>query len=320
MNIIVKIALFISIVFLSMAQCNAQPSSKEIRERKKILKKTFVNSQPDIILNGKQKLSVGEFLNLSEELECIIPISASLYAGPSLGVVTKKFLEEEKKRIRKNQIKEYRQNEMQCFFGEKEPLIYFGDSIITKEKYYLLEEDTIAFVNFYPTDFVKQYYAEQGGGNGIVYVCPREIRLSLPYSSHNLPIPIGGRNYSHPTGPNGYPCYDYDNRRGENEYSYIKKALSKYKDEIPPNTKATIVLACVVDIHGRIKPILVEDFLNANELGKSQMDRLIEICKEVLLAMPEWEPTCGNIYDRFEKYVIPYYTEGYIQIPIAINF
>lgn len=320
MNVIVKIAVFVSLAFITTIQCYAQPSSKEIRERKKILKKTFANGQPEILLNGKEKISVEEFLNLSEELDCIVPLTATSYSGPVLVVDTKAFTEEEKMRHRKTQIKNYRQNEMQCFFGSKAPLIYFGDSIISKEQYYLLDEDTVAFVNFYPTDFVKQYYAEQGGENGIVYVCPHEMCLSLPYSTHNLPIPIGDRNYSHPAGPNGDPCYNIDNRRGEDEYSYIRKALSKYKGEIPANTKATIVIACVVDTHGHIKPVLIEDFRDANELGITHMNRLIDICKEVILTMPEWEPTCGNIYDRVERRVIPYSTEGYIQIPIAINF
>jgi len=319
-NVIVSkaIAIFMVLAFLLSSECFAQPSSKVIRERKKMVKKTFGNSPVHIILNGKRKMSLEEFLNFSEETESVFACNTTEENTPSIGVYTKAFMVEERMRQRKNAIRIYRENEMSCFFGDKSPLIYFGEKIITKIEYYNLDEDTVAFVNFYPTDFVRQYYSAKGGENGVVYVCPRERRLELPYSSHHLPIPVGGRNYYYTT-QYGSPTFNLNNR-SENEHSYIKRALVKYKDAIMPKTKAVIVLGCVVSTTGKIQPILIEDVRKTNDLGVEQMGKLIEISKEIILSMPEWVPPVANVYDNEDRLNIAYYTETYVQIPIVIDF
>ena len=306
----------------SQAQTNRQVR----KERMKALRqcKTKKGQLPVIRLNLKEELTVKDFLDYPEKLRISVrdttidSISASLGMlpiEPGLDVTTQHYLDSVAQDSRRLSIREYRRNELSCFFGREDPLILFGNQEISKKAFEELPEDTVAFVNFYLTDFVREYYAPKGK-HGIVYVCPRKTRSKLMYTK-GLPLPANGRNYIEhfytewgglPTSGDWFSLSDY-----------IKEKQKEYKDEIDNGTHATVITSCIVHTDGTVEPFFVEQMNIYKELTMEQKKKLARIAADIIRSMPPIKPGAGELYDRNSYRYVEDPREVYRSIPISFH-
>lgn len=300
----------------------AQPSSKQKRERMKIVKRFSKKTNPHIRLNDKKKLSIEEFLNLSDSIQGIFH-----YDGDSgdfnrcddkttngmIDVVTVQYHDSLELAYRREEMKLYRENEIECFFGREEPLILFGDRKISRKEFCELSEDTVAFVNFYLTNFVREYYAPIGE-NGIVYVCPRNTRSMIKYT-RDINYPANGRNYLKSVM---YPSPSFRSGGWYSYIPYINEKVKEYSKSIDKGLKATVIISCVIRPNGAIDPILVERIDTKQKLTTDQQNSLVEISEQIIRSMPKWEkPGVDILYDKRNKVYIEDLREYSVSLPIG---
>jgi hypothetical protein len=301
----------------------AQPTAKQKRERMKIVKRISKKKKPLILLNEKKELSVKEYVNLSDSISILVlhknGSSGAAYYGEKgtdgvISIRTQQYQDSLDSYYRRNAIVAYRQNEMDCFFGNEEPLILFGEHEISRKAFYELPEDSVAFVNFYLTDFVKEYYAPHGK-KGIVYVCPRKKSSGIKYTE-SFPLPANGRNYLYDFG------YSWTSFEATGDSiscgEYIQVALKAYEDEIDKSIQATVVVSCVIHTDGTIKPFLVERIETKQALAKELQEKLVRISEEVIRSMPAWQPGYGTLHDIRNNRDIIDEREAYR--PISVHF
>ena len=120
----------------------AQPTAKQKRERMKIVKRISKKKKPLILLNEKKELSVKEYVNLSDSISILVlhknGSSGAAYYGEKgtdgvISIRTQQYQDSLDSYYRRNAIVAYRQNEMDCFFGNEEPLILFGEHEISRK-------------------------------------------------------------------------------------------------------------------------------------------------------------------------------------------
>lgn len=267
------------------------------------------NKPPFILLDRTTELSVEDFLNLTDSIAWFAyekpgdPALSDYREKATNGILevrTGHYNDSVRQTTRRTYLTQYRKNEMECFFGKGSPLILFGNQEISRETYETLPEDTVAFVNFYLNDFVKDFYAPQGK-QGIVYVCPRKQRSKIKYME-NLPLPANGRNYM-----DGFPTTTYGTFRDggyNSHFGYINTKKKEYLDEIDKGMNATVITSCVIHTDGIIEPILTERIDSERELTREQKEKLIRIANEIIRSMPPWEPGQELLYDKsIHKYV-----------------
>lgn len=304
---------------------SAQPISIQRRERMKIVKRISRTRNPYIRLNDNTKISVEEFLNMSDSIQWLRSYKsgserAALWGEKGVnGVIdlrTVQYNDSLEMLCRINSIRDYRRNEMNCFFGNKQPLILFGDREISRKDFCELPEDTVAFINFFLTDFVKEYYAPKGSW-GIVYVCPRNTRSQIKYIP-SMDLPANGRNYIDDFYKKMFPYFT-----GGDEYShmsYIHEIMKGYKEKIGKKINATVYISCVVRPNGTIDPILVEDIQTQQELTDVQLETIISISEDIIRTMPRWEmPGRGIVYDKKNNVYYEDIREYSISIPIGFG-
>lgn len=304
----------------------SQVSMKQKRERKKMIRECSKSKNPYIRLDQLKELSVDEFLNYSDSIYQIIRVKGTdtitnsqnqnVVVDGAILVITPQYHDMRNFESRKASIRDYRVNEIKTFFGREAPLILMGDREITREEYYELSEDTVAFVNFYMTDFVKKYYAPKGS-RGIVYVCPRNTRSHIKYIP-TLDLPANGRNYINDFYREIFPCF-----MGHNKIShvfYTNEKVKEYKEKIGNDIKAIVCISCVVRPNGTIEPILVEDIETRQELTDVQLGTIISISEEIIRTMPRWEmPGGGVIYNKGNRVYLEDIREHSISIPICFG-
>lgn len=301
----------------------SQISAKQRRERKKIIRECSTSKNPYIRLDRFKTLTVDEFLNYSDSIYRITKIKGvdtitnhqnkRIVVDGALLVTTQQYHNAMELDSRKINIQEYRANEMRTFFGSEDPLILFGDREITRKEYCELPEDTVAFVNFYMTDFVKKYYAPKGI-KGIVYVCPRNTRSKIKYVP-SIDLPANGRNYIYDFYKDLFPCFTDGNKYSY--FSYINEKVKECKDKMDKNIMATVSISCVVRPNGTIDPILIEDIKTQQELTDDQTASIINTSEEIIRTMPRWEmPGGGVVYEKESRTCFDDPREYSITIPI----
>lgn len=316
------ISFFITYVLGSFMPSFAQPTPRQRRERMKIVKRVSKIRNPFIRLNDNKEISVEEFINLSDSIWGIFPYQNDSELAHQWGekgkngminVTTVQYQDSLAIAYRKEEIKLYRENEMECFFGKDEPLILFGDREISRQEYCELPEDTVAFVNFYMTKFVREHYAPNGA-NGIVYVCPRNTRSKIKYT-RNIDYPANGRNYQRSLM---YPTPSFRDGGWYSYIPYIHEKVKEYRTSIDKAIKATVIISCVIRPNGSIDPILVERIDTQQELTTEQQDTLVEISEQIIRSMPKWDnPGLELLYDKRTKEYIADEREYAVSIPVA---
>lgn len=301
-------ALIFALCMVGMSTPTFAQTSRQVRkERMKALRKckTKKSQTPVIRLNFKKLLTVEEFLNYPEKLQISVhdkkEIDSVLLAqgvlpwDTDMDVKTQHYEDSVAQNGRLLAIRDYRHNELTCFFGREEPLILFGNQEISRKAFEELPEDTVAFVNFYLTDFVRDYYAPRGR-HGVVYVCPRKIRSQLMYT-RDLPLPASGRNYIEHFGVEwgGIPTTEGG---WFSMFPYINEKLKEYQDEIDKGIHATVATSCIIHTDGTVEPFFVERIDTNSELTREQMEKLTKIAADVLRSLPPMMSGGGLLYNR----------------------
>ena len=312
------LAILLTLLLGTSAICMGQVSSKTVRERKKLVK-TYSSKQNPIITLDSKTISLEDFLRLPDDtIAGIVPYKTGeppLFEGAVIDIKTHHYFDSIHVAYRVSGIQRYREHEMETFFGNDEPLILFGARQISRNEFIHLPEDTVAFVNFYFSDFVKDYYGPKAK-HGLVYVCPRAARSTIIYNDA-LPLPANGRNYmdSFSTVFGG----TYDDPSNITVSRMIQNKLSQYKALIDKDVKATVYVSCIIHTDGRIEPNIIERFDNATDEAMQQRDMLIHISKEIINSLPSWEPAHEILYNRYTQINVTGIREVSVTLPVKFQ-
>ena len=309
------LAILLTLLLGTSAICMGQVSSKIVRERKKLVKNYSPKQVPTITLDSRT-ISLEDFLRLPDDtIAGIVPYKTGehpLFEETVIDIKTHHYFDSIHVVYRVSGIQRYREHEMETFFGNDEPLILFGERQISRNEFIHLPEDTVAFVNFYFSDFVKDYYGPKAK-HGLVYVCPRAARSTIIYNDA-LPLPANGRNYmdSFSTVFGG----TYDDPSNITVSRMIQNKLSQYKALIDKDVKATVYVSCIIHTDGRIEPNIIERFDNATDEAMKQRDMLINISKEIITSLPLWEPANEVLYNRYTQSFVSGQREVSVTLPV----
>ena len=309
------LAILLTLLLGTSVICMGQVSSKTVRERKKLVKNYSPKQVPTITLDSKT-ISLEDFLRLPDDtIAGIVPYKTGehpLFEETVIDIKTHHYFDSIHVVYRVSGIQRYREHEMETFFGNDEPLILFGERQINRNEFIHLPEDTVAFVNFYFSDFVKDYYGPKAK-HGLVYVCPRAARSTIIYNDA-LPLPANGRNYmdSFSTIFGG----TYDDPSNITVSRMIQDKLSQYKALIDKDVKATVYVSCIIHTDGRIEPNIIERFDNATDEAMQQRDMLINISKEIITSLPLWEPANEVLYNRYIQSFVSGQREISVTLPV----
>lgn len=313
------LTLLLTLLLGTSAICMGQISPKIVRERKKLIKNHSYKQNPIIKLDSKT-ITIEEFLRLPDDtIAGIAPYyrteESPLPEEAVIAVQTHHYLDSIHVAYRVSGIQRYREHEMETFYGNDEPLILFGERQISRNEFIHLPEETVAFVNFYFSDFVKDYYGPKAN-YGLVYVCPRAARSTITYNDA-LPLPANGRNYmdSFSTVFGG----TYDDPSNITVSRMIQDKLSQYKELIDKEVKATVYVSCIIHTDGTIEPIIIERFDNATEEAIQQRDMLIGISKEIIHSLPRWEPVNEILYNRYTQSYVTGIREASVTLPVKFQ-
>lgn len=289
-------------LFCFIAHTYPQVTKQQIKERKQLIKSFGKSTSPIIVVDKKKVISTEEFIHLQDSL-LHYTLSKNSHSFNLLDndnneryildVTTLHYIDSLSMINRQNSMKSYRENELRCFFGDEEPLILFGTNRITKKDYINLREDTVAFVNFYVTDFIKEYYAPEGD-KGIVYVCPRRIRSNIKYTDQ-LSRPANGRNYIEDFPIAIHPYFKNGDLRAH--IPYLQEKVKEYKDDNIAGIKASVEISCVINTDGTIVPLFVEQIHAKQSLENKTKELLVTAANKIIQSMPNWEPGKGIIYN-----------------------
>lgn len=309
------LTLLLTLLLGTSAICMGQVSSKIVRERKKLVKNYSPKQVPTITLDSRT-ISLEDFLRLPDDtIAGIVPYKTGehpLFEETVIDIKTHHYFDSIHVVYRVSGIQRYREHEMETFFGNDEPLILFGERQISRNEFIHLPEDTVAFVNFYFSDFVKDYYGPKAK-YGLVYVCPRASRSKIKYND-SFPLPANGRNYidSFSTIFGG----TYDDPSNITVSRMIQDKLSQYKALINKDVKATVYVSCIIHTDGRIEPNIIERFDNATDEAMQQRDMLIHISKEIINSLPSWEPAHEILYNRYTQINVTGIREISVTLPV----
>lgn len=298
MKNIIRIVLTIHFMFV-FVHATCQVPDAEMQERKNALNEFAKRKTPLIILNDKIILSLDEYLSYHDDFIDYSKIKSKEYAKERYGkkgkngilkVFTKAYVDSVYSPRRDYIVKTFRMKEMNCFFGSSNPLILFGEKEISKQEYYDMPEDTVAFVNFYVTDFVKNFYGAKAK-NGIVYMCPRKERSNI--DRYSLPLPMGDRNYL-------YDDYRYIVFKEYEPFpnSYITNKIKEYQGRYDKADGAEVTVSCIIQADGTISPLFIENIEAKKQLTEEEQALYINIATEIINNMPKWSDTTIFMYDR----------------------
>lgn len=295
MKTIGKIILFV--LALSIAPCaKSQPSKKTIKERKKIIKQFKKYQSYRIILNDSAEISPSTYINLPDDVVTYCIKNNSLNNSNKnenkILVNTLRYMDSRYSEVRKANVTQFRSNEYESFFGNEKPLIMYGDKEISLEDYYDLPEDSVAFINFYMTDFVKNFYSSKGR-NGIIYVCPNTGDKCVDYS--NLNIPSENRNYYQGTNLRS-TCVFRNSSPIIHDY-YIREKLKELGVNNNEKKGIDIKVSCVIHADGKIEPIVVENIKNNGNVKSDEVETYVNKALDIIKAMPKWEESYSEIYN-----------------------
>lgn len=310
------------IVFICLAiipkESYSQVSKKQIRERKHLLKTLSSKRDSAIIMDETKFLSPEQFLALSEDsISSMLHLKDTNASGKKdyIEVTTVHYVDSINIAHRKSEIKDYRKNEVFCFFGNQEPQIWFGDKSISVKEFLDLPEDTVAFVNFYFSDFVKEYYPSKNK-NGIIYVQPRATRSHIKYTKY-LTMPANGRNYRYSFGEALLP--EFEKGSGTSTRFYLAEKVKEKVGKYDEGLGVSLYVSCVISGDKSIKPILVERVESPNKLEKEQLDNMISLAYEIIHEMPQWhESGLGILYNKLDNQY--YYDEREFSVSLEFHF
>ena len=311
-----------TIIFLFAFMCSfSQSSQMTKKERKRLLKECQKKGDTYITLDDKQ-IDFKTFINLPDSITNITPFESldkdSIDTSKQIHInaVTTQYLDSIHIANRKGIIRGYRVNEINTFFYKNNPLILYGNRRITRDEYYELDEADVAFVNFYLSDFVKEYYGTEAK-HGIVFVCPRAKKSSIKYTDA-LPLPANGRNYMDDFG-RVWGGWLTDNNGMDISHRYIQTKMQEYNDSIAFGTHAVVVVSCIVHTDGTIEPNIIENIYDANEQALLQKDKLIQFSKEIITSMPKWEPAFEMLYERYLNDAVMSYREKSVSLSVRFK-
>lgn len=271
----------------------------EMQKRKDALNTFSKRKKPLILINEKNVVSLDEYLSYHDKFVDYNFIKNKKYAISLYGkkakngvlrVYTHAYDDSLYSPMRDYVVKEFRKKEKNCFFGKSNPLILFGDKEISRQEYYDMPEDTVAFVNFYVTDFVKNFYGTKAK-NGIVYMCPRKEHST--WERYWLSLPMGDRNY----------LYDENRRIVFSEHDglpdrYIKEKIKGYQGRYDKTDGAELTISCLIEADGTISPLFIENIEAKKELTNDEQAAYINIATEIINNMPKWYDVGILVYDR----------------------
>ena len=188
--------------------------------------------------------------------------------------------------FRKHLVKQFRINELETFFGLQIPVFNMDGKTIAQNDFLNLNEDTIAFINYYVTDFVKYYY----GKNGLVYILTHKNRRNISYRElPELPIPIEGR--AHILNYDWFPTTSWDIN------SFTREWLKNHPINKKSNGSVKVMVSCVIETDGHINPIVAIDIEHYETFKDEEIKSIIETAMAIIRAMPKWEPVYkdGNL-------------------------
>lgn len=305
MRVLFKFILLLFILQITVS-VSGQVTSKEKRYRKKMLKKAPSGKTPLIIVDSdtSRTLTPEEFLTFSDSIDFIyfskVKPEWTRFLGERAlnGVIWVKtvnysdsiFMEQ-----RKCEVYNYRSNELFCFYGTDAPLILFGGKEISREEFLELPEDTVAFINYYTSDFVKRKYAPKGKA-GVVYVCPRKKKHNFKYKQDvMLSMPSNGRNYID-LYTQGLGFYSVSPPK-----ELVTAKMEEYADKVDCSKDITVFISCVINTEGEIKPLLVERVEKRQEISETEQEAYIEVANKIIESMPLAPIRASWIYYRDPK-------------------
>lgn len=297
LNKSIKVLFVFILMALNSTVSYSQVSKKQYKERKRLLKTISAKRDSAIVMDFDKILSPEEFLSLSEDTIYSMGLLKNSKKDDGILVITEHYEDSVSMSNRKQSLRSYRQNEVLCFFGNQEPKILFGEKNISVKEFLDLPEDTVAFVNFYLSDFVKEHYPSKNK-NGIIYVQPRAIRSSIKYTQ-KLPMPANGRNYHYAFGESYLP--KLEKGFGTSTKYYTTEKVKEYVGQYDEGLGVSLCVSCVVYTDKTIKPILVERVESPNKLEKEQLDKMISIAYKIIQDMPQWyESGYGLLYNKLD--------------------
>lgn len=232
-----------------------------------------------IMIDGKE-MGIQDFLCFPDE--DIDELELNLNPRHTKGdivIKTKAYMKEMNIGFRKHMVKQFRVNELEVFFGLRPPIFKMDGLTITEKEFLSLDEDSISFINYYMTDFVKHFY----GNNGLVYCLKNQDRRNTNYRDiPKLPIPLEGR--AHIDNYDWYPTVNMDIN------SFAREWLDNHQTNISFNDSVKVMVSCLIGINGKITPIVVTDIEHYETFKKEELNSLVEVAIALIGDMPKWEP------------------------------
>lgn len=179
--------------------------------------------------------------------------------------------------FRKTDVFGYRYNELDNFFGFNRPLVLLNGNEITVREFVRLGEDSVAFIGYYTTDFVKSRYGEKGK-NGVVIVKTSDNIIDIT-DVNNLPMPLEPRNYI-TTHPHQMPL-------GFDLTGFSEEWLSKNAPSELKGIKTEVYVSTMVLSDGTIKPIIVTDIKDYESMDTNIQDYIVETSMILVNSMPK---------------------------------
>ena len=232
-----------------------------------------------IKIDGKN-VNLQDFLRFPDDnIEELVLGLNPLRTKGNIVISSRDFIRETNLGFRGFMVKQFRINELETFFGFQTPVFNLDGKAISKNDFLNLNEDTIAFINYYMTDFVKYYY----GKNGLVYILTNKNKRNISYRElPELPIPIEGR--AHILNYDWYPTTSW------NINSFTQEWLKNHPINKISNGSNKVMVSCVIETDGHINPIVVTDIEHYETYKDEEIKSLVETAMAIIRAMPKWEP------------------------------
>ncbi len=316
--LILLILCFPSNSIFSMGRKNKGLSKRQKRE---LLALSSKDKDPAILLDGSVFLTAKEFLKMDvtlKEYSCKKLGDLYTYNGdfPERGLLCINTQDYRDSFLLDNRIKHlrnFRENELQAFFGYRSPKIMTDKESLTIEEFLNLPEEDVAFINYYPSDLVRRYYGVEAE-NGIVYICKREKKSSINYSCLTG-MPANGRNYiQNPleiapsiNGGDNLAVFSYVQKKTD-ECALISKDLS-----------AEVTFGCTIHLDGTVEPFIVECIKCDNKTNEEQLDLAIHAIQEIIKTIPHMDLGDYVLDEDYKNQVIIDFREKYLRIPVTIR-
>ncbi len=232
-----------------------------------------------IKIDGKNVI-VQDYLKFHDDNieEMVLGLNPQRTKG-NIVISSRNFIRETNLGFRSFMVKQFRINELETFFGLQIPVFNMDGKVISKNDFLTFNEDTIAFINYYMTDFVKYYY----GKNGLVYILTNKNKRNISYRElPELPIPIEGR--AHILNYDWYPTTSW------NINTFTHEWLKKHPINNKSNGSGKVMVSCIIETDGHINPIVVTDIEHYETYKDEEIKSIVETAMAIIRAMPKWEP------------------------------